>query len=234
MKAYALIAVLLLSFLALSIPVHAQCPGFPVRGVQIIDTLYNSALANGTDDQRRDLTRTFIEQLVYEAPAEGWVWKSADPGRPPSKDSIARMIGSVLCNWDWQNGGTRQRSVQAGQLGDNITGQSAILISGVNHIGSGTPSPVPQPGPPVTTIIDLSPVLQRLDTLYAQAERIFTADNIAADARQRALAGQITDVDTHLKEHDENPSFLRRVLTNPIVLSVVSGVLAGKFVLPGK
>src|SRR5690242_8250325 len=118
------ILILITFWLGIAAPIYAQCPGFPARGVQIIDALYNPALANGTDDQRRQLTRTFIEQLVYESPADGWTWKSADPGRPPSKDSISRLVSNHLCNWDWQSGSTRLRSVQVGQVGDDITGQN--------------------------------------------------------------------------------------------------------------
>lgn len=173
----------------------AQCPGFPARGVEIIDRLYNPALAQGTDDQRRELTRTFIEQLVFEFPNAGYVWKSADPGRPPSKDSIAQMVGGRLCNWDWQNGQSRQRSVVAGQIGDDITGQNPILVPGINHL-SGAPNPTPGPTPnptpsPAPAAVDLSQVYLKLDNLYAQAERIFAAQEAeAAEDRAKAAAHQ--------------------------------------------
>jgi hypothetical protein len=182
----------ILVLLLVAAPAAAQtCPPFPARGVQIIDALYNPALAMGTDDQRRQLTHTFLEQFVFEFPSEGWTWKSADPGRPPSKDSISRLVAGRLCNWDWQNGSTRQRSVQAGQIGEDITGQNPIPVGGVNHLidvpSPQPPTPSPQPIPSVQT--DLTPVKGWIDvavanavqTLYAQNERIH-ADAVARDA----------------------------------------------------
>jgi hypothetical protein len=141
------------ALLMLAAPAAGQtCPGFPERGVQIIDALYDAPLAQGTDDDRRALTRKIVEQLVFEFPNDGWTWKSADPGRPPSKDSISREVNGLLCNWDWQNGSTRKRSVNAGQPGDNITGQNPIRLPGVNHLtgpqpgggGGGVPVPADQ------------------------------------------------------------------------------------------
>lgn len=183
---------LLLAFLFVASPVVAQtCPPFPARGVQIIDALYNPTLSMGTDDQRRQQTHTFIEQLVFEFPSEGWTWKSADPGRPPSKDSISRMVNGRLCNWDWQNGSTRQRAVQVGQIGDDITGQNPIPVAGVNHLIDTPPVVMPpapgMPSPPSQT--DLTPIRGWIDsavanavqTLYAQNERIH-ADAVARDA----------------------------------------------------
>lgn len=180
----------IIALLLVAAPAAAQtCPPFPARGVQIIDALYNPPLALGTDDQRRQLTHTFIEQFVFEFPSEGWTWKSADPGRPPSKDSISRIFNGRLCNWDWQNGSTRQRAVQAGQIGEDITGQNPIPVAGINHLMD-TPPVVPPPSvpaPPIQT--DLAPVKGWIDsavanavqTLYAQNERIH-ADAVARDA----------------------------------------------------
>lgn len=190
-------------------PAHAQtCPPFPERGVQIIDALYNPVLAQGTDDQRRELTRTFVEQLVFEKPGDGWTWKSADPGRPPSKDSISRIVNGRLCNWDWQSGSTRQRSVQVGQIGDDITGQNPISVAGVNHLIDAPPvvaPPVVTP-PPMQTVVDLS-------AITAQNERIFanlTAQLQAVTEQNAALAAQ-------LRQHDEEPAFLTKMLSNRFV-----------------
>lgn len=218
----------LLLGLLLAAPVGAQtCPPFPVRGVQIIDALYNPVLAQGTDDQRRQLTRTFLEQLVIEMPSDGWTWKSADPGRPPSKDSLSRLIGGRLCNWDWQNGSTRQRSVQAGQIGEDITGQNPIPVAGVNHLTDVPPVVVPGV-PPVPA--DLTQVKGWIDaaaasavqTLYAQNERIH-ADAVARDA---ALAAQ-------LREVKEKPGAMEQTFSNryvQIALAVLGALVTNEAV----
>ncbi len=205
----------------------AQCPGFPQRGVEIIELLYNPALAQGSDDQRRELTRTFIEQLAFEFPNDGWVWKSADPGRPPSKDSIARIVGTKLCNWDWQNGGTRQRAVVAGQTGDDITGQNPIRVPGINHL---TNVPSPQPGPvptptPMPAAVDLSQVYLKLDNLYAQAERIFAAQEAEYAARNAQLDLLNAQVQQHILE---THSFISKVggffTDGKTIAAIVAGV----------
>ena len=157
--------------------VYAQVvPTFPPRGVQIIDTLLkdsaNQALARGTDDQRRALTRKIIEQLKCEFPQAGYTWKAASQTRPPSKDAIARAVGGRLYVWDWQNGSTRQRQVQANQRAEDITGQFPIPVSCVNHLGvplenGPTPDPgtecprCPEPTPCPTCPPDLSADLQK-------------------------------------------------------------------------
>lgn len=207
--------------------IWAQCPAFPARGVQIIDALYRPAQAQGTDDDRRALTRTFLEQLVYEAPAEGWTWKSADPGRPPSKDSLTRIVGGRLCNWDWQNGGTRQRSVQAGQIGEDITGQNPIPVAAINHLGD-TPPPLPIPGSPSlpapAASVDYALIRSFVENakaeLYTQSERMF-ADGVA---RSGQLGVQIAGVDARLQQHDENPGYFVRVFGNRYVQLALAGV----------
>ena len=210
-------------------PASAQvCPGFPQRGVQIIDSLYNGTLANGTDDDRRQLTRTFIEQLAFEFPQDGWTWKSADPGRPPSKDSIARLTNGRLCNWDWQNGSTRQRSVQAGQPGEDITGQNPIPVARLNHLSEPPPAPsqpgIPPPvvAPPASAPVDLSPVLAAQAAGSNQLElayRDLVARLEELRARNDALAAQ-------LRAHDENPSWVTKVFGNRYTQLVMGAAAA--------
>lgn len=158
---------LIATLLVVPTPSWAQCPAFPARGVQVIDAFLSDAanqpLVWGDDDKRRIFTKMVIEQLVWDFPSEGWTWKSADPGRPPSKDSISRIYGGRLCNWDWQNGATRERVVKAGDIGMDITGQTAIPVIGVNRMVS-TPVPVP----PVTP----TPVPNPVDPVYGPREQM--------------------------------------------------------------
>lgn len=206
----------------------AQCPPFPARGVQIIDALYSARLAEGTDDERRALTRLFIEQLVFESPSDGWTRKSADPGRPESKDSIARVAAGRLCNWDWQNGTTRRRQVQAGDIGDDITGQNPIPTAGVNHLTEPGPGPGPQPVPVPIPGIDLSGVYSRLDGLTLKGNELASQlERIYADlaARDVALTTQLQGVDARLEKHDAEPSWLGRVLRSPAFYAIVGPAL---------
>ena len=100
-------------------------PVLPARVHQIVVALYtrHTNLAQGTDDQRRQLTRYIIEQTVCEFPGDDYLGKSASPTRPFSKDSIARRVGAHMWGWDWQNGTTRQPNTFPGKPADHdITG----------------------------------------------------------------------------------------------------------------
>ncbi len=190
-----LVAVMLLTPSALA---AQTCPPFTERAAQVIDLLvprYPGGAPGGTEDQRRDLTRAILEQLVFESPGEGWTWKSADRNRPPSKDALSRLVDGRLCNWDWQDGARRTRQVQVGQIGEDITGQNPIPVAGVQHLAVGAPPTTP--GAPPAQGVDLSGVLRRLDalledlgvppgdSLHGQAERMF-AERLAQFAQINA------------------------------------------------
>lgn len=95
--------------------------------------------------------------------------------------------------------------------------------------GANVPPPPVQPPvvvppyqpPPVYT--DLGPIYQRLDSLSAQAERMFS-DLTARDA---ARAAQIAAVDQRLEKHDNEPGWLKKVMTNSNTYVAVLGVLGG-------
>lgn len=215
------------------------CPGFPERGAAIIDTFYtqNIMLAHGDDDQRRTLTRIIAEQMQFEFGA--WSVKSAGPGRPQSKDSLALPVGGdgAFCNWDWQNGATRKRAVKPGEPGDFITDQMLLPTDAVNRLGNApapvpTPTPTPIPTPAPAPTLDLAPVLSRLDAIREAQERIY-ADTVARDV---ARTTQIDGVDERLRVHaEQTKSFMDRVgsfFTNGKTLAVVAGLIAGRFALP--
>lgn len=122
---------------------------------QIVNALYAAHLdlANGTDDQRRSLTQLIVEQTVFSFPGEGWGWKSADPNRPLSKDSIAKQQDGRLLNFDLFNGGTRQPNDHP--QSEDITGQTFRPWPGVDHLGvapaePGAPTPPPSTPPQST------------------------------------------------------------------------------------
>lgn len=235
MKALAFVFAALL----ITAPVSAQvCPGFPARGAQIIDVLaprYPGGTLSGTDDQRRDLTRAIIEQMVYEMPADGWMWKSADPTRPPSKDSIARLVGGRLCNYDWQSGATRLRQVQPGQIGDDITGQNPIPVAAVNHLTDAppyTPPYTPVPMPPYTPVPAPGPDLSGL-ARYDQVERIYLDLSARAQLLSMQLAAEQVRIDAlaaQLKKHDEEPMWVMKFIGNRYtqLFMTAAGVLGAR------
>lgn len=228
MKAWMLSLILLLSTVG-----NSFAQDFPPRAQQIVETLYQQHLeqANGDDDERRALTRTIIEQIVFEL-GSAWGGKSADPTRPFSKDSIAHIgSGGVLWGCDWQNGATRQpfRPVVC----QDITGQNFIPVAGRNHLGSvpAPPTGEPIPLPPLPSV-DLTPILNRLDVLLAsqgsisaQNERIF-----------QNLTAQIGDMRKSLEEHREEARQTRNkvmaFLSNWKTVAAAAGFLVGKFVMP--
>lgn len=85
-----------------------------------------------------------------------------------------------------------------------------------------TPVPIPMP-PTAPAYVDLSPVYTRLDSLAAQAERIY-ADMAARDA---ARALQIQAVDQRLERHDNDPSWVRKFFTNSNTYVAIAGVMGG-------
>lgn len=159
MKTWPVTLVTLLLTFVVNVTAHAQtCPTFPPRGIAIINQFLqspaNQTLAKGTDDQRRRLTKMIAEQMHFEL--GGWSIKSASPTRPASKDSLALpMTGTAFCNFDWQNGTTRQLALTAQSEGDYLTDQTLILTAGVNHLGAVTVPPVvvPEPEPPAPSLL---------------------------------------------------------------------------------
>jgi hypothetical protein len=168
--------IVLLFILFINIEHASAQPQFTQRAEQIIEALFDQR-AFGSDDDRRALTRTLIEQLVCEFPNDGYGGKSADPSRPFSKDVIARRMGNTLWGWDWQNGATRRRQVKTGDPANDLTGQHFIPVPCVPHLGSPPPNPGPPPPPPsqdLDVLIDLLATLERkIDALEGQNERIY-------------------------------------------------------------
>jgi hypothetical protein len=183
----------------------AAAQEFPPRAQIIVEQLaaQHQDLAHGDDDQRRALTKLIIEQIVYELPAQGWGWKDAGGGRPPSKDAIAHQVGDRLYACDWQSGTTREpnRPITC----EDISGQHFIPIAGVNHFAAAPIADRPIGPPPV---LDLGAVDDALAALHAefdryrqdqhdQAERIFA--NLTAQLQ--ALGAIAADTKQSLEAH---------------------------------
>lgn len=251
MKRHAQITVLLLSLLALATGAFAQeCPGFPQRGIEIIDALYanHKGLAHGDDDARRMLTRMIAEQMRFELGS--WSTKSAGSGRPQSKDSIALPVGTAgaFCNWDWQHGSTRVRTINAGTRGEFINDQQPLPTSAVNHLGGIVAPPEPPTAPPVppspTPISDsvMAAIVASIQGLQKDVREIRTAQELIKaddDKRDERLVGLMDDavnrdlaLAAQLKKHDEEPTYVGKIFNHPLVkygAMVAGSVLAGKY-----
>lgn len=75
------------------------------------------------------------------------------------------------------------------------------------------PTPYPTPVPAPVPTLDLTPVLTRLDAIYAQAERIY-ADLAARDAQ---IAKQLED-------HDKQPGMMSQTFGNRYVQLIAAGL----------
>lgn len=172
-----------------AVPAGAQT--FPARAQDIVNTLYerNKNLADGTDDERRALTRQIIEQLVCEFPNDGYGGKSADPGRPFSKDAIAQTISGRFIAWDWQNGASRRPQVPIGFT--DITGQNPIPVGCINHLNGG---PVSTP-----VNVDNSSLDDAIAVLTAE-QRAFRA---SLNEQIAKLAAEVTATHISLEQHRE-------------------------------
>ena len=219
-----------------ALPAAAQ-PRMPVRGIEIIDALYSrfTALAHSNDDDdRRQLTRTIIEQFVCEFPDDGYGGKSASTTRPFSKDAIAKLEGGRLYIWDWQNGTTRRRLVQAGQRAEDVTGQNFIPVGCQDWLGVGnptpapTPPPVPQPLPtppspsppaPVPPVIDTAQLIERL----LRVEQGMGA--LAIELRATHTLAQ--EAVTEIKEHRAGVS--REYYKWTAILGIPAGIIGTYF-----
>ena len=154
----------------------------PAAILASIHALYRAhlILAIGTEDQRRQLARKIAEQAVFDCPADGYGWKSSSPTNPPSKDSIARQVNGRLYSWDLFNGNTREP--WPNPVGEDITGQHFIPVTGVNHLGGAAPVP-PVTTPPVTPppAVDLPSLEQWLHVEYPQLLAAFRTTHPGVD-----------------------------------------------------
>jgi hypothetical protein len=116
---------------------------FPAQAAQACDELYerNVSLARSDDDNdRRRLTRLIAEQIAFTLGDRWGCKKRAGLGDEwQSKDSIAyREDDGTVSVWDWQNGSTRRRAVNAGDQAShaNLSPQEAAFmpVSATNHL----------------------------------------------------------------------------------------------------
>lgn len=94
---------------------------------------------------------------------------------------------------------------------------------------SPNPAPTPQPTPAPVLTIDYtrvqSIVAQEVQKIYDQNERI----NADKDNQHAATMTAIAGVSAQVKQHDEQPSWITKVLTDSKTYLTIAGVLGGYF-----
>jgi len=120
------------------------------------------------DAAARDWTEMVVQQLVFSYPQGGWIWKSGDSTRPPSKDVSARQLAGRFDGWDM----LKAASINGPRdLADyppgwhDLAGQHPIPVTGVNWLKT-----APEPGTIEVRFQDYQTTVRRSDpkglTLY--------------------------------------------------------------------
>jgi hypothetical protein len=173
----------------------------------------HGALNQGTDDQRRAFALIVAEQFAFSFPGEGWGTKSADPGRPQTKDAVARLRGATLDGWDLVDGGTRRVTCNSHI---DLQGQNFIAVTPRNHLDDAPPPPdTPPPTPTGLTVIERVTALQgRME----DAMQALAAQDRKIDAIQHQLEVAIVALE-HAQEGIKFPVYTARIFGQPVVFS---------------
>jgi hypothetical protein len=113
------------------------------------------------EEEARQWSIRFAEQVAFERPGEGYGMKRADPNRPISKDTLCRQIDGRLIIWDQLTGaGTGHPTLVDDPDSQDVTGQTFSPVTPHAHV----PVPAPQNPPPT----DLTGLIRRLDAVQAE------------------------------------------------------------------
>lgn len=145
---------------------------------QLLLERFDAAFPAPHDDNNcRIWTKQLAEQFAYTFPAAGWGTKSGGNGRPPSTDVIctrAPFVGyDVLVSQ-----GTPEQSLAKYPEPLDLSGQTFIPVSPVNHLGAApvpVPPPVGYPYPDEATTV--AAYQARVKSTYAEAGRTFPDPN---------------------------------------------------------
>lgn len=169
-------------------PTKKEPMEFPRAAWDIVQQMHARYAASfpANEEGARSWTKMAIEQLVYSFPDDGYCWKSADAGRPPSKDGVGKRKGGRFDGWDLLHAagaqGPRELARYPPEWHD-LTGQHPIAVSGVNHLGA-QPEPKPDPDPALAEQVK---ALQ-LALVAVRAELQTSLAGLKATQEQHALA----------------------------------------------
>lgn len=176
---------------------------FPKRGVEIIDAFLSARqyqdLANGSEFDRRLLTRLIAEQMAFELSPD-WGLKAQSPDHPQSKDSLAFTLStednSSFLVWDWQNGNTRERQITDQTPGVEITGQLFIPVEPRDVLGRRTRENPPDLGDILTLLQkiaqDEASIIRVLESLLSShIQQELTLDSLVLEGRIKLPFGSV-------------------------------------------
>lgn len=178
---------MLTALLALATPAAAQPPRFVEIAKAIAEQQHLPSAPS--DDQRRAVTVAIAEQLTFEFPNQGWGAKSAEPGRPISKDCVAKveqLAGSTIVRggcYEWWDGNALSGRVAERPVLNDIPGQNFIAVAPVDHLGAGGASSGDRPAHHDED--QVSTVRARIDALES---RLTEAHQAVAALEQRVTA----------------------------------------------
>jgi hypothetical protein len=113
------------------------------------------------EEEARQWSIRFAEQVAFERPGEGYGMKRADPTRPISKDTLSRQVDGQLLIWDLLTGtGTGHPSMVDDPDSQDVTGQTFSPVTPHAHVPPAPPLRPPAP--------NLTAVIQRLDAVQAE------------------------------------------------------------------
>jgi hypothetical protein len=173
----------LLLALVLAAPAFAQTlPPAQCTVLQQLGAKFG-ALNKGTDEERRQFALIVAEQFAFSFPGDGWGAKSAGPGRPPSKDVVARNRAGTLDGWDLVDGTTR--AVRCTSHVD-LPGQLFIEVDAVDHLGAPVIDPPPTGGSGASAALQQQQLELLLQIVKGQQQQL-EAQRLQSEALAVAL-----------------------------------------------
>jgi len=150
----------------------ALMPDFPARGRLIIQNLYeaNRALAAGSENQQRLLTRLIAEQMAFEL-GPAWGCKAATPTRPQGPSELA-YLEPPLWIWRWSDGDGHVTGTMGAPLPtpllmplEQSAGQTFLAVDPIDHLQVSATRPPSRPPDSPLPPVDVGPILDRLAAL---------------------------------------------------------------------
>ncbi len=178
----------------------------PPRVLEIVRALYAAyvTLANGSDDDRRALTRMIAEQVRFEL-GPGWGCKATTATSPQAQSRIAFVGPEGLVAWRWQDNDGSVTGVPNSPLPnppmEALPLQHFIEVDPINHLAP-APGPAPAPGAPPT------PAPAPAPSVDDEIERLITIGEHLVGAIEE-LTGTVTALDQRLTELQQRGVRLR-------------------------